>query len=208
VRLIDISVPVRPGMVIFEGDSEVRLDRLSSISAGDSATLSTLTCSVHAGTHIDAPSHFIDGAPDAESIPLKPLMGPAIVADAMSLDVIDEVGLARLALAPATTRLLLRTRNSALWDRDEFVRDYVGLTESGARWIVDRGIALVGIDYLSIAAHEEIIPVHRLLLAAGVVVLEGLDLRAAEPGEYELTCLPLRLAGAEAAPARAILIAR
>ena len=203
---IDVSVPVRTGMVVYDGDPEVRIEGVLEIARGDPANLSRMELGTHTGTHVDAPRHFIDGGPGADGIPLDALVGPAIVADARGAPGdIDAAALAALGVPPGTERLLLRTRNGELWDRGDFTRDYVGVAEDAARRLVAMGVRLLGIDYLSIAPSADPAPTHRVLLEAGVVVVEGLDLRAAPPGPCELVCLPLRIAGADGAPARALV---
>jgi arylformamidase len=203
MTVLDVTVPIREGMVVYEGDPEVRLERVAAIDDGAIANLSRLDFGVHSGTHVDAPIHFFDGAPAAEAIPLEPLMGPAHVVDATRVERdLDADALQALELPVDAERLLLKTPGSELWGRDEFVRDFVSLTGDGAAYLVSRGVRLVGIDYLSIGDADA----HRTLLGAGVVVVESLDLRAAEPGLYRLLCLPLKLVGADGAPARALLI--
>lgn len=198
-----MTVPIRPGMFTWPGDPDVRLERWSAISAGAEANVSRLDLGVHTGTHVDAPLHFIDGAEAAERLPLDVLLGPVEVIDATAVErVLDERALAGLDLPRAATRLVLKTRNSELWARSEFTDDFVRLDGSGARALVGLGVRLVGIDYLSIGDPEA----HRILLGAGVVPLEGLDLRAVAPGSYRLVCLPLRLVGSDGAPARALLV--
>lgn len=198
MELIDVTVPLRPGMVVFPGDPEVSLGRVSSIAGGAVANVSRLEAGVHTGTHVDAPLHFRDGAPAVESLPLEVLVGPAEVVDATGLE--REVG-EDFPFPSGVERLLLKTRNSELWAREAFAEDAVALSPGAARCLVELGVRLVGIDYLSVGGEE----VHRTLLDAGVVVLEGLDLRGVEPGAYRLLCLPLKLVGADGAPARAIL---
>jgi arylformamidase len=198
-EIIDISVPVRPGMITYPGDPTVTLERVVSIADGGVVNLSRLDFGVHTGTHVDAPVHFIEGAPAAESLPLDVLIGPASVVDLRRAERLDGPSLAKL---PGAERILLKTRNSELWERETFAEEFLALTEDGARSLVERGVRLVGIDYLSIgdeAAHE-------VLLAAGVVAIEGLDLHAVEPGEYQLVCAPLKLVGSDGAPARTLLI--
>lgn len=203
---IDVTVPIRPGMPVYEGDPSVRLERLVSIAAGGVCNLSRLDFGVHSGTHVDAPLHFIDGAPGAEATPLEALIGDAFVVDAtlVSGD-IDAKALARLEVPNGCERVVFKTTNSGLWDRDVFSREFVGLTGDAARELVRRGVRLVGIDYLSIAPFADPAPTHLALLKAGVVILEGLDLRRVQPGRYRLTCLPLLIEGADGAPARALL---
>jgi arylformamidase len=198
----DISVPIHPGMHVYDGNPGVQLELVTSIASGGQANVSRLDLGVHTGTHVDAPSHFIDGAAATESLDLEDLIGPASIVDATSVTGdLDADALRSVTLPPAATRILFKTSNSQLWDRSSFSRDFVRLTGSGARLLVEQGIRLVGIDYLSIGDGEA----HRELLGAGVVALEGLDLREVEAGEYELICLPLPLEGSDGAPARAIL---
>lgn len=202
MELIDITVPIRPGMPVFAGDPEVHLDRSASIAAGDPANISQLDFGVHTGTHVDAPLHFIDEAAGAEGLPLEALVGPAVVIDATSLEEdIDEAALETLDIPDDAERLILKTRNSELWDSDTFSDEFLRFVESGARRIVDMGVRLVGIDYLSIGDE----PAHHVLLGAGVVPLEGLDLRTVAPGAYGLICMPIKIAGSDGAPARVVL---
>jgi arylformamidase len=204
VAIHDISVPIRPDMPVYAGDPDVELERASSISEGGHANVSKLSLGVHTGTHVDAPVHFIEGAPGMESVSLDALCGPAVVVDGTSIsgDSIDESDLEAIDIPAGTERVLLKTRNSELWNEKEFTRDFLRLDGSGARFVVARGIRTIGIDYLSIGDHEA----HRELLGAGVVPVEGLDLREIEPGSYTFVCLPLDLVGSDGAPARAILI--
>jgi len=204
VAIHDITVPIRPDMPIYAGDPDVELERASSISEGGHANVSKLSMGVHTGTHVDAPVHFIEGAPGMESVPLEALFGPAVVVDgtAISGDSIGESDLEAINVPAGAERVLLKTRNSELWNQTEFTRDFLRLDGSGARFVVSRGIRTIGIDYLSIGDHEA----HRELLGAGVVPVEGLDLRKIEPGSYTFACLPLDLVGSDGAPARAILI--
>jgi arylformamidase len=202
VAIHDISVPIRARMPVYDGNPGVELERASSIADGDPANVSKLTFGVHTGTHVDAPLHFIDGAPGAEGLPLDALVGPAVVVDATGVDALGEAELEGLGIPAGAERVLLKTRNSELWNRDDFTRDFLRLDGSGARFVVARGIRTIGIDYLSIGDHEA----HRELLGAGLVPVEGLDLRGVEPGEYTFICLPLDIVGSDGGPARAILI--
>jgi arylformamidase len=203
MRIHDISVPIRPGMIVYEGNPGVHLERVDSIPDGAHANVSRLDLGVHTGTHVDAPLHFIEGAPGSESVELAPLVGPAVVVDAMSAAAdLDERTLADLDIPPGAERVLLKTTNGRLWERDTFTRDFIRLTGDGARYLIARGVRVVGIDFLSIGDAEA----HRELLGNGVIPVEGLDLRQVEPGEYQLVCLPLRLVGSDGAPARAVLI--
>jgi arylformamidase len=202
VEIIDISVPIRPGMIVYEGDPDVRLERVLSIADGASANVSRLDFGVHSGTHVDAPVHFIEGAAGAEALRLDALVGDAYVVDATTVESLDEETLRELRLPEGAERLLFQTTNSRLWERAGFTPDFVQLSADGARLLVARGVRLVGIDYLSIGDED----VHRELLSAGVIVVESLDLRGVDPGTYRLVCLPLRLVGSDGAPARAVLV--
>lgn len=198
MEIFDVSVPLREGMVTYPGDPEVHLERAASIAGGDVVNLTRIDFGLHSGTHVDAPVHFIEGGAGVDAVPLEALVGPCEVVEAPSLA--PEF----VAAAPRAERLLFKTPNSELWARDDFAEDFARLDGAGARLLVERGTRLVGVDYLSVGDEEA----HHVLLAAGVVPVEGLDLRAVEQGAYELVCLPLRVAGADGAPARAILIRR
>jgi arylformamidase len=155
---------------------------------------------------VDAPVHFIDGASGVDSMPLEAMLGPAYVLDATSVvGHIDGPALDSLRIPDGVDRLILKTSNCALWSSPAFVGDFVGVTADAAASLVERGLRLVGIDYLSIAPPDDPTPTHVTLLRAGIVILEGLDLRPVPPGWYELLCLPIRLVGADGAPARVLL---
>ena len=205
MALIDISLPIREGMIVYEGDPGISVSPALSLDRGDPANVSTLRLGSHTGTHVDAPLHFIPGGASVDTLALDVLIGRALVAEVNADRLIERAHLAALPLA-GHTRVLLKTRNSALWERPSFAREYVSLSEDGARLLIDAGVKLVGVDYLSIegfgvTGH----PVHRTLLGAGIVILEGLDFRRVPPGVYELYCLPLRIAGGDGSPCRAIL---
>lgn len=203
MELYDVSVPIRPGMIVYAGNPGVELERVDSIADGAHANVSRLELGVHTGTHVDAPLHFLDDGAGSESIDVEPLVGPAVVVDAVAVEGdLDEEAIRGLDIPAGTERVLLKTRNSRLWELDSFSRDFIRLTGSGARYVIARGIAAIGIDYLSIGDEEA----HRELLGAGVVPIEGLDLRLVDPGRYQLVCLPLRVEGSDGAPARAVLI--
>ena len=193
-------------MPVYTGDPPVVLQRVSSLASGGICNLSRLDFGLHSGTHIDAPLHFIDGAPGVEATPIEALIGDAYVVDATSVrGQIDAAALRGLAIPPSCERVLFKTSNSQLWESDAFSRDFVALTADAARELVRRGARLVGIDYLSIAPFTDPAPTHVALLEAGVVILEGLDLRRVQPGAYRLLCLPLLVEGADGAPARTLL---
>lgn len=199
--LIDISVPVGPDTPIYPGDPPVLLSQFARLDSGDPYEASHLCWGLHTGTHLDAPRHYFATGATTDAIPLTTLIGPAWVLDATeATDHLDAAFLERLDWPAGAERVLFRTRNGTLWERPGFQSGYIALAASAARWLVERNVRLVGIDYLSIAPFEDPAPTHQILLAAGVVVLEGLDLRAAPPGPYTLLCLPLALAGVEGAP--------
>jgi arylformamidase len=208
MRIYDVSVGISPQMPVWPGDPPVTLKRVSEIAKGANANVSRLECGVHIGTHVDAPSHFIDGAPAVETLSLKTLNGRAYVVDLPEAEVLDAATLEAAGIPPRTRRLLFKTRNSEFWPSEgsEFRTDFVGVDRSGAEWLVKKGVQLVGIDYLSIAPYKQSRPTHRVLLNAGVVVIEGLDLSQVSRGRYTLHCLPLKLMGSDGAPARAILV--
>lgn len=206
-RFIDISVPLGPDMPIWPGSTSVQIQRTMRLDDGDQANVSRINCSVHAGTHIDAPQHYLEDGYTVDQVPLDVLMGPAVVAFLPDVDVITADILSAIELPDETKRLLLRTRNSDLWASGvtDFRKDYVALTSDAAQWLVDHHIQLIGIDYLSIQPFHDSPLTHKTLLKANVIILEGLNLAAVHPGMYDLICLPIRLVGTEGAPARAIL---
>lgn len=209
MKILDISVPVSPGLPVWPGDSPVELERYRALSAGDDANVSRICCSVHTGTHVDAPGHFIDNALTVEDLSLGTLIGPAMVIEVPVVGAIEPDFLESISLPHGTERLLFKTRNSDLWCKPDhdFHSDYVALSPQSAAWIVDRGIRLVGVDYLSVQMFDDSgSETHRTLLKAGVIVVEGLALQAVHPGSYQLICLPLKLVGSDGAPARAVLI--
>jgi arylformamidase len=192
--IYDISLPLSDATSVYSGDRPVQIDRASDIAGADEFTLSEVTMSVHAGTHVDAPCHFIAGAASVDALALDILVGLAWLVEVAGEGAVTADLLERLAIPPDTTRLLIRTP------------DATALSECGARRLVDRGVKLVGIDGLSIGFSDQSNEVHRILLCAGVIIVESLNLADVPPGEYQLICLPLKLAAAEAAPARAILL--
>ncbi len=205
--MIDISVSLHPAMPTWPGSTGVQLLPTMQLAAGDPANVSRLDCDVHSGTHIDAPRHFLAEGKTVEHLALDVLIGPATVTYLPEVTAITATNLAELNIPAGTRRLLLRTRNSELWATgvNEFQPDFVALTADAAQWLVDRGIQLIGIDYLSIQRFADGPLTHQILLEAEVIILEGLNLASVAPGEYELLCLPLALIGIEAAPARAVL---
>lgn len=204
-RLIDISLPLSDELAFWPRSPGVKLQAVARRAEGDAANGSLLACDVHAGTHVDAPRHAREDGVGAEMLPLDVLVGPAIVVDVAAVRITAQV-LEGCRIASDATRVILRTKRGrpyALSGR--FDSEFAALTLDGARWVVDRGIRLIGIDAPSIQRFEDPFDTHELLLDQAIVVLEGLDLSSAPPGSYELICLPLKLVGADGAPARAVL---
>jgi len=206
-KIFDISVSIYSGMPFYPGDPGAEIKPSQMISQGDVSNLSELRLGSHTGTHIDAPRHFVDSMQPVDELPLDTLVGPARVVDLTDAkSLISREELAELGLE-SVSRLLIRTTNSELWSGAEFSRDYVSLAPDAAAYLVELGIKLVGIDYLSIEQfRSEGYLVHHTLLGAGVVVLEGIDLSGVSAGEYQLVALPLKIQGGDGAPARAILV--
>jgi arylformamidase len=205
---IDVSVPVRSGMVHWPDNPPIELARTQDMARGDPANVSRLSLGVHTGTHVDAPVHFLADGAGVDAIALDRLLGEARVVEVGGGPAVGAAELRPLDPRPGE-RLLLKTRNSArAWKTERFLPDFVYLSREGAALLAERRVRTVGIDYLSIAGMEEGVPTHRALLEQEICIIEGLDLSAVEPGSYELICLPLRLAGADGAPARALLRAR
>jgi arylformamidase len=201
-ELLDVSVAVRPRMPIYDGNPGVAIELVQSLENGDPANVSRVELGAHTGTHVDAPRHFLTDGAGADQLPLEPFIGPSVVLDATAATgVIDGHFIDGLDLLQGTERVLLKTRNSRLWGRDRFTKDFVRLDGSGAAALVRNGIRLVGIDYLSVGDREA----HLELLGQGVSIVEGLNLSEVEPGSYFVVCLPLKLDGCDGAPARVIL---
>jgi len=205
MSIIDISVTLDQATPAWPGSRGFRQEWVKRISRGDASNDSVISCDAHIGTHVDAPYHFIESGTTVESMPLEALCGRAFVAELGDIASIGDKELEAASIPKGTERLLLKTGNSRLWKEATFNAGFTALNEGGARRLVQRGIRLVGIDYLSIGPYPDGREVHRILLGAGMVIIEGLDLSRVRPGEYNLVCLPLKVAGAEGIPARAIL---
>jgi arylformamidase len=205
---IDISVPIHDGMPRWPGDPPLVLERASSMDRGDEANVTRLTIGAHAGTHVDAPAHFLAAGAGVDEMPLDAMVGPARVLSFGEARPIARGDLEREAIREGE-RILLRTRNSdTSWFRRPFDPGYVHLSVEAAEYLARLRPRCVGIDYLSIGGFEpdDRNPhAHRHLLGAGVWIVEGLHLAGVEPGAYDLVCLPLRLEGADGAPARALV---
>ena len=203
---IDISVPVRNGMVHWPGDPQFCIERVMDQEHGHDYTVSRMSLGVHTGTHMDAPMHSIPGGLAIEEMPLDACVGPARV-----IRIDDAESVKRAELIPykigAGERVLFRTANSGQsWATDAFDEDFVYISHDAAAYLVECGVRAVGVDYLSVGGFRcDGRETHDALLGAGIWIVEGLNLSNVEPGDYELICLPLKLVGADGAPARAIL---
>jgi arylformamidase len=204
-KLLDVSVPLAPGIPVYPGNPEFELQPVKRIADGASSNVSRLVLGTHTATHVDAPKHFFDDGPGADRLPLDLLIGRARVVEVSRRGGITANDLAAAALRE-DLRVLLKTPNSALWNGTAFKQDYTYLTEEGARYLVEQGVKVVGVDYLSVEQFKKPgAPAHRTLLSSSTVIIEGLNLSEVEPGMYELFCLPLRIEGADGAPARVVL---
>lgn len=211
MRIYDISLTLGPDLPVYPGDVPFGLSPHASLAAGQGYNTSRLVLGSHGGTHIDPPYHFLAQGMRADAIPLDILLGPAQLYDLGEAAAVGEAELKALSIPPGTTRLLFKTRNSSLWafplGRPTFRRDFTYLTGGGARWLVSQGARLVGWDYLSLEQWGAgVAEAHLALLEAGVVIVEGLDLRQVAPGEYTLLCLPLKIKDGDGAPARVVLV--
>ncbi len=205
MRIFDVTLLIQHGMPVYEGDPEVSVERWLSISHGAPANVSLLTMGSHTGTHVDAPAHFRDGAIGVDRLALDVLIGPARVYAPRVSHHIDAASLRGMDLT-SLPRILFKARSTTHRGEGGFRADFGGLTEDAARLLVDAGVTLVGVDSLSVEpSGSSGFPTHRTLLDAGVIILEGLDLSAVPPGQYELLCMPLKLRDGDGAPARVVL---
>ncbi len=204
----DISVNVSGDLPVWPGDPVPELRRVADIEAGAHVTLTKLKMSAHTGTHVDAPAHFLKDGGTIDTLDLEILTGRVWVSPRIEESLITLGVLGHLKIPQEAERVLFHTRNSSFWENNDntFHKDYTAISPDGAQWLVDRGIKLVGIDYHSVGAFEEPAPVHHILLGAGFILLETINLTGINAGWYELYCLPIKLKGCEGAPARAILI--
>lgn len=203
---IDISVPLRNGMVTWPGDAPFERSPTLQIATGAQCNLSQISTTAHIGTHMDAPLHYLPGGAGIETLPIAATIGRSRVIEIHDPEAIRtrEIEPHRLAKGE---RVLFKTENSAnCWKTDHFQKKYVYIEPEAARHLVECGVQTVGIDYLSVGGFDDNGPrTHRILLEAGIWIIEGLQLEHVEPGEYELVCLPLKLVGSDGAPARAVL---
>lgn len=206
MKLYDVTVAISNELPVYPGDPPVKVTRVMSLEQGDVARVSHLSFSTHIGTHIDPPYHFMRDGQPLDQVPLDVFIGPASVIDVGEVDVIDAAVLRRFDLAGAT-RVLFKTKNSRFWHTtNEFQTSFVYLEADAAALLVECGVRLVGIDYLSVEKFNFEEPTtHWTLLGANVVIVEGLDLTEVSPGDYELLCLPLKIKDGDGGPARVVL---
>jgi arylformamidase len=204
MKIYDVSVAITSDMPVYPGDPAVDVEQTQQIAKGDAANVTRLALGAHTGTHVDAPSHFVEGAMTVDQIPINLLVGRARVVEISSAIISAEV-LKEFDFT-ADARLLFKTRNSYLWGDKTFNTEFVYITKDAAERLVADGIKVVGIDYLSVEKYDSPSPdVHRTLLGNGTIIIEGLDLRDVEPGDYEMICLPMKIEGGDGAPARVVL---
>jgi arylformamidase len=204
MKLIDVTVPLDAKLPTYPGNTPFTLEATQRMAQGATSNVSAVHMSVHAGTHVDAPRHFFDDARGADALPLDMLLGRTRVVDVTSRR-IEAIDLEPFDLSE-DVRVLIKTHNSRLWGDPQFHADFVGVAESGARYLVDHGVKVVGVDDLSVEIYKAPgKPAHNLLLGNGVIVIEGLQLRDVDPGVYDMFCLPLKIVGSDGAPARVVL---
>lgn len=203
---IDVSVPLRTGMVHWPDNPPVSIERMLDIERGDVATVSKLLMGAHTGTHMDAPIHFFRGGKGIDTMPLSATIGRARVIEIEDPESIKPEEL-RLYQIQQGERILFKTRNSArCWQTNDFVEDFVYISQEAARYLAAQQVQTIGVDYLSVGGFfKDGVETHHALLEAGIWIIEGLNLSAIQPGVVELICLPLKIEGSDGAPARAIL---
>ena len=210
MRIYDVSVPLSSTTPTYPSDPGIEITPWRTLAGGDTSNVSLINFGLHSGTHVDAPAHFIESGARIESLSLESLIGEAEVVEvANDIQVIDE-SFVVANCSGGSQRILFKTRNSAFWNnmQDGFREDYTYIEPAAARRLAESGIKLVGIDYLSVEQFKsDHFQTHHALLSRGIVIVEGLDLRAVPPGFYELICLPLKIAGGsgDGAPARVVL---
>jgi arylformamidase len=210
MRIIDVSLPIGPDLLTWPGDPAIAIEPRSRIAKGDAANVSELRIGTHTGTHMDPQIHFVEGAPGIDAVPVDVFFGECVVADATGRR--GELGAADLEaldIPEGAKRVLIKSDNSEIWRHlpTSFPDEYTCLSEGAARWLVEHGVRLVGVDFLSVErkgapGH----PTHVELLSNGVLIVEGLNLGDVEPGLYTLAILPLRIVDGDGGPARALLI--
>ena len=202
---IDITMPIRNNMVHWPGDTDILVKRINSIGAGYNYNLTNISFSAHTSTHMDAPLHFIDNAKDISTLPFNAVIGKAKI-----IEIKDTISIKPEELETynieENDRILFKTRNSSVdWGMEEFISEYVFLTTEAAKYLAEKKIKTIGIDYLSIAGLNNTEEVHKILLSSEIWIIEGLLLNEVTEGLYDLICLPINIVGSDGAPARAVV---
>jgi arylformamidase len=203
---IDVSVPLKSGMVHWPDNPPVRIERMLDMDRGDVANVSTISFGSHTGTHMDAPIHFLRGGEGIDRMPLDATMGRARVVEIQDPSSVKPEELEAHGIGRGE-RVLFKTKNSTRrWWEEDFIEDFVYVSQEAGRYLADRGVTTVGVDYISVGGFYEDGPeTHQALLGAGIWIIEGLDLTGIEPGEYDLICLPIKVKDGDGAPSRALL---
>ena len=206
--IIDITIPLSEGTPVWEGEKGITIQRSAIIGPTSDYNVTRIEMGLHSGTHVDAPFHIRENGAFTDAIPLTKMIGPVqVVLIPADVQVINKKVLKAIEIDPSIKKILFKTVNSRFWDQvpPVFTREYVGLDTSGAEYLVSLEMELVGIDYFSISAFNDLHAPHVVMLQAGAVILENLDLRTVQVGRYTLYCLPLKVIGTDGAPARVIL---
>jgi len=207
-NIFDITLDITPQLPTWPGDQKIDIKLIKAIKDGEHCNVTQISMTTHCGTHIDAPYHFIERGISIDKIPIKTLIGRVYVVHFPQAQIITADMLKKVMIPPRTRRILFKTMNSELWEKGDnsFYKDFVALQPDAAEYLVEKNISLVGVDYLSVAPYADQDPTHLILLKAGVVIVEGLNLAKVKGGRYVLYCLPLKIKGADGAPARAFLV--
>jgi arylformamidase len=207
MTLYDLSLTLTEDLPTWPGDPPLRLEKVCSIAEGEHFNVTQLSSSVHIGTHVDAPAHFLKNGTTVDQIPLELMVGPAEVFTVSGQQTIHFQDLIDAGIHEGNKRVLLQTSNSEFWADHEnmFQEDYLALAADAAEYLVACGVEVIGVDYLSVAPFPDQVSTHRILLDAGILIIEGLNLAGIQPGPYTLLCLPLKIGGADGAPARVLL---
>jgi len=207
MKLYDISLTIAEDLPVWPGDPKIELKKISQIDNGEEANVTHLSACVHIGTHVDAPDHFLGNGETVENLSLDLLVGPALVIEVPVEGQITAMDLQSITIPEGTKRLLIKTANSQIWAEGlkEFKEDFIAIEADAAEYLVNQGVEVVGVDYLSVAPFADPAPTHQILLKAGTLIIEGLNLSEIVPGEYTLYCLPLKIKGSDGAPARVLL---
>jgi len=207
MKLYDISLTIAEDLPVWPGDPKIELKKISQIDNGEEANVTHLSACVHIGTHVDAPDHFLGNGETVENLSLDLLVGPALVVEVPVEGQITAMDLQSITIPEGTKRLLIKTANSQIWAEGlkEFKEDFIAIEADAAEYLVNQRVEVVGVDYLSVAPFADPAPTHQILLKAGTLIIEGLNLSEIVPGEYTLYCLPLKIKGSDGAPARVLL---